>query len=472
MSTTLTTSALTMSPMVPGSGGAPAASALFAAVSNAEAQAVDALLALDEVVAQPDDAEAHARAFMTLLDRPFVHERGEPEHYADLQRRFDTVRDWYASRAQWRVERQVGSMRLRRVIDQPLVSHGLKDLSAAADYEVLCLALYYAEGLAGERFTLSGLTAAITRETKRSDGSPRMPWIERQYRLVLKRVLDVLGRLGVIVILEGNMDAYVAEPTSADGSTAVEALLERGPQFRLFSATVPEWLTDERVASADPVWFERPPRNERLLPHHRLYRALLTGPAIYRDLDPEAFALLQHDDTLDFVAQDFVNQFGCHLELMRDYAALVRPKSERNRGQTFPERNDLAMLLLLAATDIRTAVTNMSTAIEAGASGRVTLSRVWFADCLEKTRANPKFSLGSRIRDLSRNALADEAMEYLERAGVAIYDPTRQLLTLFPIFARVIGQYKANETTATPEADAEDTALVSSEISPSAHTVQ
>jgi uncharacterized protein (TIGR02678 family) len=417
----------------------------FAAVTGAEAQAVDALLGLHEVEAQPDDAEPHARAFMTLLERPFIQERGEPELFADLQRRYETVRDWYASRAQWRVERQIGTMRLRRVVDQPFVSHGIKDLTTAADYEVLCLVLYYAEGLAGERFTLSGLTAAVTRETKRSDGTARMPWIERQHRLVLKRVLDVLGRLGAIVILEGNMDAYVAEPTSADGSTGVEALLERGPQFRLFAATVPEWLTEERIASGDPTWFERPPRSERLLPHHRLYRALLTGPAIYRDLDPEAFALLQHDDTRQFVSQDLVNQFGCTLELMRDYAALVRPKSERNRGQTFPERNDLAMLLLLAANDIRGAVSDGSTAIEAGASGRVTVSRVWFADCLWRTRENPAFSLGSRIRDLSRNALAEEAIEYLQRAGVAIYDGTRQLLTLLPVFARVVGQYKANE---------------------------
>jgi hypothetical protein len=94
--------------------------------------------------------------------------------------------------------------------------------------------------------------------------------------------------------------------------------------------------------------------------------------------------------------------------------------------------------------------------VTAGTSGRVIVDRAWFADCLQQVRDNDAYALGTRIRSLGRTALAAEAIRYLETAGVALYDESRGMLTLLPVFARVIGEYDTSAMATRPDRGAPD----------------
>jgi uncharacterized protein (TIGR02678 family) len=402
------------------------------------ADAVHRLLTVPVITPEPSDGDGHTRAFRTLLDRPFLVPGREPDVYLDIQRRKDVLREWFASRAQWRIIGTDESLRVQRIVEHPLPAHGLTDLETVLDFELLCLTMYYAEGVSSPHFTLSDLTASIAREAGAPHGVARITWTERSARLALRRVLQCLQKYDILHVVKGNLDAYVDEGMGTDGVAVVEAVLMRGGHFYLFNAVVPEGIRAEDIVDGRVGALSRRPPHAGLAVHHRVYRALLTGPALYRLSDPDAFALLQDPDAASFIAQDLRDQFGWDLELTAEYAAVVREQSLRNRGRTFPESNDVATVVLLAADTLRARVQGGAVTVSHG--GRLVLDRAWFLELLDDTRSRTDFAFGKRVMALSRGQLADEAIDYVVMAGVATFDYTADALTLLPTFARVIGQ--------------------------------
>jgi len=76
------------------------------------------------------------------------------------------------------------------------------------DYELAVWTMWYAEGLAGSKFTLSGLARSVQQQCVDRQGSRgRLDRSRSSARA--PRAIETLDRLDIVQVLDGDLEAYV-----------------------------------------------------------------------------------------------------------------------------------------------------------------------------------------------------------------------------------------------------------------------
>src|SRR6185437_614482 len=183
------------------------------------------------------------------------------------------------------------------------------------DYELLTWALWYGERKPLDHTFLIGMLASeIAEETGPFVGAGHIDWNQRPHRESLVRAMRALEHIGAVRRLDGEAEWFERDGVDADivyEFTPVARLVRTQPASELLPAGV-------QVATAAQ---ERP-----LTVRQRLYRSLLTLPAVLAECEPECFAMLQNSEKRVTIATDLEERIGWQLEMTVSYAALLRQR--------------------------------------------------------------------------------------------------------------------------------------------------
>ena len=128
----------------------------------------------------------------------------------------------------------------------------------------------------------------------------------------------------------------------------------------------------------------------------RSVRALLTGPALHRALDPQAFAALEQDLGLEAgLLSELETTLGWTLEVQRDYALLLRGGVTRGLAERFaPGRSVIEAAGLLLLNSLRDEVAQGR--VTPDVSGRLLVTRNQLYALLDAVRATHRDKWGQQ----------------------------------------------------------------------------
>lgn len=292
---------------------------------------------------------------------------------------------FFARMAAWPVLAGANALRL---VAAPAFFEGgraLEGLRSASGPAMLAWMLWYHEYLGlrlGEsrQFSLSELASQI--ETHSG-----LTMTNLEHRRAVVQAVRTLETLGAMRVLDDNTQDWEGK----DSGEAGGALLE----FTLGTAYLMSW--PQQVLPPTPL--------------QRAVRGLLTGPALHRALDPEAFAALEQD--LEHEAgllTELEGLLGWSLELHGDYALLLRGGVTRGLAQRFaPGRSVIQAAGLLLLNALRDEVA--ASVISVDSSGRLLVTRNQLYASLDAVRAAHRDKWGQQgaasTEKLLREILAD-----------------------------------------------------------------
>ena len=328
-------------------------------------------------------APALQLAVRALLEQPLLLAGSEGFKEAIAWRL--ELQHFFARMAAWPVLSGVNALRL---VAAPAFFEGgraLEGLRSASAPAMLAWTLWYHEYLGlrlGEprQFSLSELASQIETHSGLS-------MTNLEYRRAVVQAVRTLETLGAMRVLDDNTQDWEGKDSAETGG----ALLE-------FTAGT-AYLMSVPQPTLPPT------------PLQRAVRALLTGPALHRALDPAAFAALEGDlEHESGLLTELEQTLGWSLELHSDYALLLRGGVTRGLAQRFaPGRGVIQAAGLLLLNALRDEVA--ASVISVDSSGCLLVTRNQLYALLDAVRAENRDKWGQQgsasTEKLLREILAD-----------------------------------------------------------------
>lgn len=266
-------------------------------------------------------------ALHDLLDRYVIERAVQPEAFRRVYVHEGHLRRWLRDGPHWRLLAGGSSYRLERLPCGALPERGLPHLRAPLDYACLCWALWFAEVRAADPrrwFVISELAREVARA---AEGA--LSFAVREHREALVRSLQLLVDLGALVHRDGRIEHWVlgeVDLAGGDGGQPAEVLYEFAEDaprlLAAFDGSGLQALTEPQTEGPALA-----ATGEQAPPLARAWRALLLGPALWQQDDPEAFAALLAEE--EAVARELADGLGWELEVAEQTARIWRTTAAR-----------------------------------------------------------------------------------------------------------------------------------------------
>lgn len=318
-------------------------------------------------------------AIRVLLEQPLLLEGADG--FRDVIAWRSEVSQFFARVAGWTVLTGPNALRLVAPPAFPEAGRALESLHSVKAPAFLAWILWYHEYLGlrlGEsrQFSLSELAAQIENQSG-------LAMTSLEHRRALVQAVRSLETLGAMRLLDASTGDW---EDAKDGHAG--ALLE-------FTAGAAYLISQPAVQSVTPL--------------QRAMRALLTGPALHRALDPEAFAALVNDvENENGITVQLEQALSWTLEIQADYALLLRGGVTRGLAKRFtPGRGVVQSAGLLLLNSIRSEVQAERLQSE---DGRLRLTQNQLYALLDQVRALHRDKWGQQAAT-STDKLLKEILE-------------------------------------------------------------
>lgn len=371
-------------------------------------------------------------AYRSLLDNFAVLAADDPETFRTIRVRQKEMRTWFYDAAGWWLVVTGDCAYLAKHPATVHAWHGFdtdreRPLQIPLDYELMVWALWYGERKPLDHTFLIGMLASdVAEETIPFVGVAHIDWNRREHRESLVRAMRALEDIGAVRRLDGEAEWFERDGVDAD---IVYEFTPLARQMRVQPAAelLPNGVTISTAAK------ERP-----LTPKQRLYRALMTTPALLAEDERECFALLQRNDKRMAIATDLEERFGWQLEVTSSYAALLRQR-EPGSQPSFPTGHIVSRIVLLFCQHLRTVVAGKTRGI-AGLSpdgfDRLIISRERFQSELGRVKQKYDKWWGATTRARSLSGLAEDVLVCMSGWGLTSGPTADDQITVYSTAAR------------------------------------
>jgi uncharacterized protein (TIGR02678 family) len=388
-------------------------------------------------------------AYRALLDGFAVLASDDPTVFRTIRARQKEMRTWFYDMVGWWLIVTGDCAYLAKHPVAVLPWHGFdtdrdRPLQQALDYELLVWALWYGERKPLDHTFLIGMLASeIAEETRPYVGTGHIDWNHRAHRESLVRAMRVLEHLGAVRRLDGEAEWFERDGVDADTVyefTPVARLMRTQPAAEL----LPDGVTIGTAAQERPVTVQQ-----------RLYRALLTLPAVLAEFEPEGFALLQRNDKRMSIAADIEDHVGWQLEVTTSYAALMRQR-EAGAQPSFPTGHIITRITLLLCQHLRAVVAGKARGVASltpDGFDRVIISRERFQSELGRVKQKYDKWWGATTRARGLGSLAEDVLDCMRGWGLALGPAADDQITIYPTAARFGAVYTDDEGGLTDDGD-------------------
>lgn len=373
------------------------------------------------------------RSYTDLIDSVAVMAEADDAAFRRIRVHIDEIRRWFADRTAWRIDLSHEMIRLEKRPAIGSVHQGFSWCESPLDYELLVWLLWYEEVIETHQFVCSELIQELEAQIAEAVAPGHFSWDSYDHRRALRRAVEEMVRLGVLVRLDGSIADMVS------GGEDTDALYE----FTGVARRLHPLLTDSiEAALAEGRLLELAPADETVPPEQRLYRALILNPVLYAYQDPEAFALLAGRDSRRRIAEDLHEHLGRDLEVTQTYAALLRPPGQGRLGNTFPTTQAAIMhVVLMFCGHLRSLVRDGAVPVDE--HDRAVMLRSKFLAELIKVRREYGDNWGKGLSPsrTSIEELTDATLEEMAGWGLVTVGEDPDTLLFPPLAARFRGYY-------------------------------
>ena len=278
----------------------------------------------------------------TLIDRFWVVKEQDRDLYHRLRIDISAAEHFARDYPGWRLMMNERLLKLEKLPSHAQPWMGIADFTETTDYILFCALLIFLEDLEDqEAFLLSELIDRMEIQLK---PVMELDWTRFTLRKSLIRVMQFAQKRYLLVIHEGNIDAV-------SGDIHQEVLYENTGLSRYFAVSYGTDTSSCRsAADFEKAAFEDADMDRGHFRINRVYRTLLTGPAMYWDSVEDADSLYLKNQR-QWVTKYLEENTGGRLDIHRNAAFYLQERD--GFGQLFPTDSTLCDIVLLMCSLLR-----------------------------------------------------------------------------------------------------------------------
>ena len=281
-----------------------------------------------------------------LMDRFWVVKEQDRDLFFKLRRELAGAERFARDYPGWRLVSNERLIKLEKIPAHAEPFMGIGEFTEKSDYAFFCALLIFLEDLEdGEAFLLSELVDRIEIQLKEKMDTD---WTKFTLRKSLIRALRAAERFFLIVVHEGNIDAF-------SGGTEQEVLYENTGLSRYFAVNYGRDMSALRSwQDYESHTIQETDTDRGHFRINRVYRTLLTCPAMYWETAEDADSLYLKNQR-QWVSRYLTENLEGRLDIHRNAAFFVQEERE-SFGEVFPRDTTICDMVLLYCAALRVEV--------------------------------------------------------------------------------------------------------------------
>lgn len=279
----------------------------------------------------------------TLLEKVWICKDTEKETYYRVKRDIPNFQKFLREQMGWKLIHTENLLKLEKIPAHAEAFMGIEEFTEIRDYCIFCVVLMYLEDKEEEeQFLLSELIDYVETQLK---AYMTIDWTSFTQRKSLVRVLQYMEKLQMLRVYEGRSEAFGAE-------AGQEVLYENTGYSKYFATSFPTDISQyESWEDFEAADFEEVQENRGAARIHRVYRQLVTCPAMYweKNSDPDALYL---KNERQWVAKYLRENLGGNLDIYKNAACLTLEEGDVY-GSVHPRDAMLPEAVLLVCAEIQ-----------------------------------------------------------------------------------------------------------------------
>lgn len=346
---------------------------------------------------------ADRNAMRTLLERFWICKDADREEYYKAKRGLPSFQRFLGEQLGWKLIHTENLLKLEKAPAHAQSFMGIQEFTDILDYCILCVVLMYLEDMAeGEQFLLSELLDYVETKLK---GEVPIDWTSFAQRKSLVRALQYMERMHMLRVYEGSSEAFGLE-------RGHEALYENTGHSKYFASNFPMDISGfETWEDFEKQRFEEIQEDRGAARVHRVYRQLVSCPAMYWDGNEDADSLYLKNQR-QRIARNLDENLGGKLDVYKNAAFFVLEEDDCY-GSVHPRDAMLPELVLLLCAGIRQKLEDGElTKLE---NETVPLTKGQFFEMVLACKAQWGEAWSKEYREMEEGKLVSTVSQYMER---------------------------------------------------------
>lgn len=365
-----------------------------------------------------------------LFEYMFIDRKKNRDIYYEIRRLQKQITYYVSENFKYNLLVHPDFIKLEKVTTSPKPWMGIERFKGPRDYVILCCFMAFLEQEITNEFITEDLTKAIKNYFPGEEG---LQWEGNggyQNRLSLIRVVRALEEIGIIVILDQNIDDFKDDDKK-------QVLFQKQTQSHYFMRNLPFDIT--ACQSPRSLKLKRVLEKELtgILPKHELNRRLFIEPSIRkRDLDEGLYDYLKRN--IEQV-ESFVEKTSSYqLEFYKTGAMLTRTETYKPLT-TFPNLKMESHLTMQLSFYVRELIKERK--VHKELEGEIQMTRSEFLQVIDSLKERNGDEWTASYRQMSAKQICKEFIPFLKSWGFCNELEDRENLVLYDSLGRVSGTY-------------------------------
>ncbi|MBT2759299.1 TIGR02678 family protein [Mesobacillus foraminis] len=365
-----------------------------------------------------------------LLENMFISRKDNTELYHLIWKERRQLSLYFQENFKYSLILNQDFIKLEKITTSPKFWMGLSNFKDPRDYTILCCFMAFLEHRVLEEFLLGEVIDSIKNYFP---GDTNLTWEGHggyQNRLSFIRVVEALERLGIIMILDQDIDGF-------KDNDKQEVLFVKRPESRYYMRSLPFDITDTETIHHIELKMDMERNFSEIGIKEELNRRLFLEPFVRKqDMEDSCYEYLIQN--LESIEEMVNNSTNLQLEVYKTGAMLTRAETYSHL-KSFPDLRMDSHLVVQLAHHIRTMLVNER--LYKDNEGDIYLSRIEFTQIIEEIKENNSLEWSTSYRQYSSNQLCKILLPFLKSWGFCDYDAENDRLVLYDVLGRVSGSY-------------------------------
>lgn len=363
-----------------------------------------------------------------LLEKVWISKEEDKEQYYQVKRKIPLFQELVQKQLGWRLIHTEKLIKIEKTPARAEQFMGIAAFNDVMDYCFLCAVLMFLEDKEEEeRFLLSELIAFVEVQLKEAIS---IDWTQFSQRKSLVRVLRYLEDLRAVHVYEGSSEGFGQD-------SGREVLYENTGLSRYLATMFPYSIADcqgyEDFEKKEP---EEDPAAQRV---HRVYRQLLTCPAVYWEEETEPDALYIKNQRT-WITRKLAGTVGGRLDIHRRSAFWMLEEGE-TWGRVHPGEGMLGEVVLLVCENLQRRIKDGTYSLDS--AQRVGLRLDALHALIAEVRRRYASYWSKEFREMSEARLCHFVVQYMEDWMLAQRntDDPEHMVWIMPAAGKLRGEY-------------------------------
>lgn len=367
----------------------------------------------------------------TLLENYWICKDNDRDMYYRVKRDIPLFQRFTREQLGWKLIHTEHLLKLEKIPAHAEGFMGILEFSDLRDYCILCVVLMYLEDKEEqEQFLLSELISFVEAQLK---SYMEIDWTSFSQRKSLVRVLQYMEGLQMLRVYEGSSEAFGQE-------AGQEVLYENTGYSKYFAASFAVDISDYTSwRDFEKVQLEELSQNRGHIRTNRVYRQLVTSPALYWENNEDADGLYLRNQR-QWVAKYMEENLGGRLDLHKNMACWMVGEDDCY-GKVHPRAAMLAEIVLLVCGAVRDKIEKQELKREENEC--IYMNSQDFDHMIWSCRERWKGAWSKEYREMSHDKLVHSVRQYMQAwMMIRMEEP----VCILPAVGKAAGFYPADFT--------------------------